>query len=652
MNADSIDRLKELFKNEAEELIEDAEEALSTLEKDPGNEESFDEISKIFHSIKASAGIVGFNEITIFAHSVENILDKVRRGEFKISKNLISLVQKSVDILKCFIDFHYDTPSLDKQKIEKIQSSLNRFKGISDEAPFFSEKSREAETTNKIKYYGIHLELQEDTLLKGQDPLPLLRKLNGLGSFDSIRADISRTPELQEIDPTKNYLCYDLVLKTRRHYHEIKDIFKFVSDDNPKITVSDISSRFVDGVDTELADKRLGEILVDEGFLAKEKVEQIAAAHKRIGEEIIEKSSVQGEQIEQVLHKKQKSRKIQLSSTLRVHIDRLEKLIDLIGEMVIAVSRITLVARETGLQEIIHSSDELDRISRDMQEQVMTMRMVPLENTFKRFYRVVRDLSNALGKDIEFHISGEETELDKTIIEQIAEPLRHMVQNCVEHSIETPAERKRAGKPGKGNIKLKAYRKEGKVIILLEDDGRGFDPRKIYQAVKPNMEFFKGKIEVKSTPDKGSKFKLKIPLAVTIIDGMRLRIGPRSYIIPLDAIVESFPLTSLNLKSTKDGKILINLRDEAYPLVRLHSFFGGAEAAPDNLDKGFVVLVESTFKKFCIYTDEILGISRVVIKNLQQNYRTIPGIIGASLNSDGTISLIMDIPGIEKLMGV
>ncbi len=652
MNADSIDRLKEIFKNETDELIEDAEEALYALEKDPENEESMDEISRIFHSIKGNAGVVGFKEMALFANSVGNILDKVRCGELKISKNLISLVLKSVDILKSFIDFHYESPNLDKQKIEKIKSSLNRFKGISDEVPFLIDIKKEANKANKINYFGIHLELHEDSFLRGQDPLLLLRELKGKGSFDSIRANISRVPELREINPTKNYIFYDLVLKTRRHYQEVKDVFEFVGDNNLKTSISDISSRFVDGVDTELADKRLGEILVDEGFLDREKIEQIAASHKRIGEEIIEKTWIGGEQIEQALYKKQRSRKVQIASTLRVNIDRLEKLFDLIGEMVISVSGITMVARETGLQELIHRSDELDRISRDMQEQVMTMRMVPLESTFKRFYRVARDLSNVLGKDIEFHISGEETELDKTIIEQITEPLRHVVQNCVEHSIEIPSERKKAGKPEKGNINLKAYRKEGKVIIQLEDDGRGFDPRKIYQAVKPNMEFFKGKIEVKSIPDKGSKFKIKIPMSISIIDGMRLRIGVRTYIIPLDAVVESFPLASLNLKSINGGKYLVSLRDEVYPLVKLHSFFGSEEATPSNFDKGLVVLVESTFKKFCIYVDEILGISRAVIKKLQKNYRSIPGIIGASLNGDGTISLIMDIPGIEKLMGV
>ncbi|MDQ1354102.1 MAG: Histidine kinase [Acidobacteriota bacterium] len=651
MNADSIDRLKEIFKNETEELIEDAEQALSNLEKDPENEEPIDEIARIFNSITGSAGIVGFKEMALFTHSVENILDKIRHGELKISKNLFSLLLKSVDILKNFIDFHYDGPTPDKQKIKKIQSSLNHFKGLSDDTPFLFEK-KENKTTTKINYFGIHLELHEDALLRFQDPLLLLRKLNNLGSFDSIRADISRIPRLQEIDPTKNYISYDLVLKTKRHLQEVKDIFKFVDDDNPKITIRDISSRFVDGIDTELADKRLGEILVDEGFLAKEKVEQIAASHKKIGEEIIEKTPLLDEQIEQVLDKKQKSRIIQLSSTLRVDIDRLEKLIDLIGEMVISASRIALVARETGLQELILRSDELDRISRDMQEQVMTMRMIPLDSIFKRFYRVVRDLANTLGKDIEFHTSGEETELDKTAIEQISESLRHMIQNSVEHSIETPAERKRAGKPGKGNIKLKAYRKDGKVIIILEDDGRGFDPRKIYQAVKPNMEFFKGKIEVKSIPGQGSKLKIKIPITIPIIDGMRLRIGARTYIIPLDAVVESFPLASLKLESSKDGKLQVRLRDQVYPFTKLHSFFGSAEAALDNHDKGFVVLVESTFKKFFIYVDEILGISRAVVKNLQKNYRPIPGIIGASLNGDGSISLIMDIPGIEKLMGV
>jgi two-component system chemotaxis sensor kinase CheA len=470
-----------------------------------------------------------------------------------------------------------------------------------------------------------------------------------------------------------------------------------VIDDN-KIGISDISDRFVDDVDVELADKKIGEILVDEGIIEEEEVERIAFEHRKIGEEIVAKTAVRKEDVQRILKKKQKSKKIQIASTIRVKTEKLDKLINLIGEMVISVSRISMIAQEVGHKDIIHSTSELNRISRDLQEQIMMVRMVPLESTFKRFYRVVRDLANSQKKSIDLHISGEETELDKTMIEQIADPLKHMVRNSVDHGIEESRERVKVGKPEKGNIWLRAYQEEGNVIIEIEDDGKGIDSEVIYKkavskgltnksrdnltpeeiysflflpgfstaqkvteisgrgvgmdVVKKNIESLKGRIEIISTIGKGTRFKIKIPLTIAIIDGMRVSIGSRTYIIPLDAIVESFQLSTLDLKSVKGAKDLVNLRGEVYPLVKLHKYLSKEDIKPEHFHKGIVVLVESTFKKFCIYVDEILGISQAVIKNLQDNYRSIPGVIGASLNGDGTISLILDIPGLEKLVDI
>jgi two-component system, chemotaxis family, sensor kinase CheA len=697
MNDNNIEKLKEIFKSEVDELIEDSEEVLVALEKDVENEDLVNEIFRIFHSIKGSAGVVGFSDMAHFAHGVENVLDRVRQGELKISKGLISLVLESIDILKSFIDYYFGGPPVDDSKIEKIEASLNRFKGVTEEVEFKIEEKKRPQVVKKDRYFGIHVELREDIFFRGQDPVLLLRELADLGTFDSIRANVGRIPDLQDLEPHSNYIFYDLILQTRRTLGEVKDVFIFVFDDN-KIEVSDISSRFVEGVDVELADKRLGEILVDEGVIEEEEVERIAVEHRKIGEEIVAKTAVKKEQVQKILKKKQKSKKVQIASTIRVKTDKLDKLINLIGEMVISVSRISMIAQDTGIKDIINSTSELNRISRDLQEQIMMVRMVPLESTFKRFYRVVRDLATSQKKNIELHISGEETELDKTMIEQIADPLKHMVRNSVDHGIEEAADRKKVGKAEKGNIWMRAYQEEGNVVIEIEDDGKGINPDVIYKkavtkkltkksrdslsneeiysflfmpgfstaqkvteisgrgvgmdVVKKNIESLKGRIEISSTAGKGTKFKIKIPLTIAIIDGMRLRIGTRTYIVPLDAIVESFQLSTLDLKSVKGAKDLVNLRGEVYPLVKLHSYFGDEDVKEEEFMNGIVILVESTFKKFCIYVDEILGISQAVIKNLQDNYRSIPGVIGASLNGDGSISLIMDIPGLEKLMEI
>lgn len=690
-------KLKEIFKGEVDELLETAEEVLIALEKDVSDDDLINEIFRVFHSVKGSAGVAGFTRMAQFSHGVENILDRVRQKELQISKNLISLILESIDVLKNYLDHHFEGADLDEDHQKKVESSLNRFRGVGPALEFAIGDKKKRPVKTGQQYYGIHIELNDDIFYRGQDPLLLLNELKSLGEFDSIRCNTRSLPPFDQLDPLKSYFTYDLVMKSTHGIEEIRDVFIFVVDDNV-IRINDISSRFVAGVDVELADRRIGEILVDEGVVDEETVESVAAGHRRIGEELIEKGGVDEQTVNKVLDRKNKSKKIQIASTIRVNTDKLDKLINLIGEMVISVARVSLIGRESGNKEIINSTVELNRISRELQEQIMMVRMVPLESTFKRFYRVVRDVSNSQGKHIELKISGEDTELDKTMIEQIADPLKHMIRNSIDHGIESPENRKKKGKPDKGTIWLRAFQEEGNVIIEIEDDGQGIDPDKIYKkaydkglikksrasfsdeevfsflfipgfstaeqvteisgrgvgmdVVKRNVESLKGKIDVSSVTGKGSKFKIRIPLTIAIIDGMHLRIGKGQYIIPLDAIVETFQYSALDLKSVKGSSDLVNLRGQVYPLIRLHDYFGEELIDQSEQKRGIVVLVESTFKKFCIYVDEILGISQAVIKNLQKNYRSIPGVIGASLNGDGSISLIIDIPGIEKLTGV
>ncbi len=690
-------KLKEIFKGEVDELLETAEEVLIALEKDVTDDDLINEIFRVFHSVKGSAGVAGFTKIAQFSHGVENVLDRVRQKELQISKNLISLILEAIDVLKNYMDHYFEGSDFDQAHQAKVEASLNRFRGVAPISEFsMGEKKSRAVKTGQ-KYYGIHIELTSDIFYRGQDPLLLLNELKSLGELQSIRCNAKSLPDFDKLDPLNNYLSYDLIMCSQYEIEEIRDVFIFVIDDNV-IRINDISARFVEGIDVELADRRVGEILVDEGFVDEETVELVAAGHRRIGEELIEKGGVDEQTVKKVLERKQKSKKIQIASTIRVNTDKLDKLINLIGEMVISVARVSLIGRESGNKEIINSTVELNRISRELQEQIMMVRMVPLESTFKRFYRVVRDVSNAQGKHIELKISGEETELDKTMIEQIADPLKHMIRNSIDHGIESPEQRKKKQKSDKGTIWLRAFQEEGNVIIEIEDDGQGIDPDKIYKkafdkrlvkksrssfldeeifsflfipgfstaeqvteisgrgvgmdVVKRNVESLKGKIEVSSVTGKGSKFKIKIPLTIAIIDGMHLRIGHGQYIIPLDAIVETFQYSALDLKSVKGSRDLVNLRGQVYPLIRLHDYFGETLSEENEQNRGIVVLVESTFKKFCIFVDEIIGISQAVIKNLQKNYKSIPGVIGASLNGDGSISLIIDIPGIEKVTGV
>ncbi|ADK86072.1 putative CheA signal transduction histidine kinase [Desulfarculus baarsii DSM 2075] len=384
---------------------------------------------------------------------------------------------------------------------------------------------------------------------------------------------------------------------------------------------------------------------------------------------------------------------MQPAPTIRVDTDKLDKLVNLVGELVIGVARVMQIAGDDAMPELSAAVDALEHISRDLQEQVMRVRMVPVEATFNRFQRVVRDLASELGKQITLRMSGTETELDKNVIEQIADPLKHLVRNSADHGLEQPDERLRAGKPEAGLIHLRAYQQEGRIIIEVIDDGRGIDREAVlakaierglaapgvslsdaevfgfmFQAgfstakqvtevsgrgvgldvVRQNIESLRGSVEVESTPGRGTIFRIKLPLTLAIIEGMMVRVGHEILTLPVLSILESLRPKASELKTLEGQGELVSVRGEYLPLVRLHHVLDLPTERTDPT-KALVVIIESVSRRFGILVDDILGEQQAVIKSLEHNYHKIEGVAGATILGDGRVSLILDIHGLEKI---
>ncbi len=391
-------------------------------------------------------------------------------------------------------------------------------------------------------------------------------------------------------------------------------------------------------------------------------------------------------------HHNNSAHRINVASTIRVETEKLDKLMNLVGELVIGVARVSQLARG-GDEEMAGAVEALEHISRDLQEQVMRVRMIPVEGTFKRFQRVVRDLAAELGKKIRLEMSGTETELDKNVIEQIVDPLKHLIRNSADHGIEPPEERVRLGKPEEGTIWLRAYQREGKIVIEVADDGRGIDVNKVYakaverglvqpgvqlsdaeifsfmflpgfstaervtevsgrgvglDVVKQNIESLRGSVEVESELGRGTVFRIKLPLTLAIIDGMAVRLGEEILTVPLLSIVETIRPRREDVKTVEGRGELIQVREEFIPLVRLHEVLE-LPAEKDDPAQALVVIIESVGRRFGVLVDDILGEQQAVIKSLEQNYKKVDGIAGATILGDGRVSLILDIHGLETL---
>ncbi|MFH2066459.1 MAG: chemotaxis protein CheA [Pseudomonadota bacterium] len=681
----------EVYRQEAEELLVEIEETVLDLEENPDDTEAINKLFRAMHTIKGSGAMFGFDEIAEFTHHVETTLDKVRNGDIPVSRELIDLILLSRDRINEMLNAAQKGITVNQEAGETIIASLNALQpgktaGNPQQekktAPGVPTRDPEAENTYRIRFSP-----HQDLFLSGTEPALIIEELRNLGEA-TIVAQWKNIPPFPSFHPESCYLYWDIILTTSKTINEIKDVFIFVEDN------CDLSIELLDDdqipVD-EKEPKKIGEILLERNDLKPEDLQGILSGQKRIGELLVEAKIIDPKLVESALAEQQHVRQVaakqkekQAASSIRVPADKLDTLVDLVGEMVTAQARLNQKASELNNPDLTLITEEIERLVAGLRDNTMSLRMLQIGVTFSSFKRLVRDLSNELGKEINLTTEGGETELDKTVIERLNDPLVHIIRNSIDHGIESPEVRQQAGKPKEGTIKLSAEHSGAHVAIRISDDGAGLDTqvirakamekglitsdenltdKDIFQfifapgfstaksvtdvsgrgvgmdVVKRNVESLRGTIEIESQKGKGTTITLKLPLTLAIIDGLMVNIGNNYFILPLSSVEECVELDKKKADKIK-GRNILNVRGEVVPYIRLRDQF---EIQQERPELEHIVITEVNGERIGFVVDSVIGGHQTVIKSLGPAFKDIQDISGATILGDGTVALILDV---------
>ena len=689
--------VEDTFREEAAELLVDLEAAMLELEETPDDNDCIDRAFRAMHTIKGSGAMFGFDKLAAFTHHLENAFDLVRNGELKITKDLISISLDSGDHIKTMLDDIETTPEQEEVSKELLVrlSSLVPIEGQDDSsgdgATQQSSASSSSETNNET--FRIRIKPTEDALASGMDPLPILRELDALGDCH-ITTLLDDLPTLETLDAEVCYLAWDVVLTTDKGRSSLDDVFIFVQDDWAiDVGTVDGGSHWSDSPD----EKQLGEILVERGDATSEQVANARSQQKPIGEILQTSEKVSAEKIntaleeQKVVKKVQKDRKAAVAgASIKVPADKLDFLMDLVGELVIAQGRLNQTASDLNNTSLVSVAEDMERLTTELRDTTLGMRMLPIGTTFARFRRLVRDLSNDLEKEIELITEGAETELDKTVIDKLGDPLVHLIRNSLDHGIEMPEVRVANGKPAKGTVKLSALHHESYVLIEIRDDGAGMDAEVIrakaiergliaegeehtdkelfnmvfeagfstaktisnisgrgvgMDVVKRSIEALNGKVWIDSEKGKGSVVTVELPLTLAIIEGLLVKVEDECYVLPLSMVEECIELSAEDNEQTNSNS-LIEVRGELVPYMRLRNYFGQKGELPD-IEQ--IVIARMGDDRFGFTVDEVIGQHQTVIKGLSKLYEDVSGLSGATILGDGAVALILDAPALVKL---
>ncbi|WDD96863.1 chemotaxis protein CheA [Thalassomonas actiniarum] len=662
------------FLEESFEGLALMESSLLSLEVD--DNETIHSIFRAAHSIKGGAGTFGFERVTEFTHLVETLLDEMRDGRRVIASADIELLLESVDCIRLLIESARDQSDYDEAKVAQTSQALS--KSLSQGAnvpggentPEPEEKAEAAAAQWQIGFIpGHHL------VKTGNDPLLLFNALADLGPLE-IRAQASELPSLSDMDPQELYLSWNLILTSPASEAEIREVFEWVEDEC-QLELVQLSGQKEGKQDKE------PEAATSSGQVTTEKLIEPATMP------VADKSPDKRPEKAQVKNK-------QDAGSIRVGVDKVDNLINLVGELVITQSMLSELGNDFELSKLERLTSGLEQLlqnTKELQESVMRIRMLPISFAFNRFPRLVHDLSKKTGKAIELVINGEQTELDKTVMEQIGDPLVHLVRNAVDHGIEPADVRKAKGKPEQGTIKLDAYHLGGNIVIEINDDGGGINKEVVLNkaidkglveassnlsesqifdlifepgfstakelsdisgrgvgmdVVKKNIQSLGGRIQIESEQDKGSTFRVNLPLTLAILDGQLVRVGSEIYVIPLIAIVESLQAKAELINRVSGDMLLYRLREDNVPVLPIYQLFS-LPADTTEVENSLLVVVEADGQKVGLMVDDLLAQQQVVIKSLKDNYQQVDGISGATILGDGSVAMILDIPGMIQL---
>lgn len=706
-----VDEARGTFFEEAQELLRQMEQILLAFEIGTQNEEAVNELFRAAHTIKGSAGLFRFEEIVSFTHVVESVLDRLRSGALEADDGLLGLLLESGDHIGTLVA----AAASDSPLVEAVQAlgnalvaRLEAFLPRPAETPLAGEFLPEPEPALAVSGGGPlggadtwHLSLRfgADVLRMGMDPLAFIRYLTTLGDIVHIETLCDALPPIEDFDPEACHLGFELDLRSAASRQEIEAVFEFVQDD-AQIRILPPHARVEDYIAliAELPEEssRLGEILVAGGALTRRELEQALRAQaqdapeRRLGEILTDAGAVHEQVVEAALDKQKRGeeRRAAESRSVKVPADKLDRLIDLVGELVIAGAGTQLLANRSRLGELSESASQVNRLVEEVRDAALRLRMVQIGEVFNRFPRVVRDVSRELGKDIELKISGAETELDKSMVERLGDPLMHLMRNAMDHGLETAEVRLARGKPARGTVSLAARHESGSIVIEVRDDGRGLDRERILKkaverdlvqesqsledgevyrlilepgfstaekvtnlsgrgvgmdVVKSSIEALRGAIDIESRPGEGACMRLTLPLTLAIIDGFLVGVGGAHFVLPLEMVVECIELPVGDGTGERD---YLNLRGQVLPFLRLRELFEVPHRAPRRQN---VVVVQYGGRQAGLAVDSLMGECQTVIKPLGVLFEKLRGISGSTVLASGEVGLILDVPQLIQL---
>jgi two-component system chemotaxis sensor kinase CheA len=675
-----LSQFRQTFLLESADHIASMESGLLELRSSPTDTELLNSIFRAAHSIKGGAGSFGMTNLVRFTHSLENLLDRLRSLEMEASDEVIDILLRSVDVLRELLEADA-VAAMPAEALELHKRVEALMASEPDPAEVTQMEVQKAEVDDrKISRYTVEFRPDRELFSSGTNPLVLLRNLTALGTVSSCLLHTEDLPSLADLDPAQCYLSWTVELMSRCVEDELREVFEFVEHlAEIHVSCSDVSQLPVNALATLPVETRV------ETLLPEPATEHVRAPVRRKTAE--KKPDTSGE-----------------SGSIRVAIDKVDRLIDLVGELVIAHVMTAQMVEDfepSYLPKLREAVAAMERNTRELHERVMAIRMLPVGTLFQRYMRTVYDIAQSTGKKIRLDLSGEETEIDKSMLELLADPLVHLVRNAADHGIESAEERQAAGKPEEGVITLRAFHRAGRIVIEISDDGAGIDTDRVrskaiergligrdsqlsneqlqmlifepgfstsetisdlsgrgvgMDVVKRNVQQLNGTVALASEKGHGSTVSIELPLTLAILEGLLVRVGNRTLVLPLLSVIETVPLRNEQIvRLAEQGEVVV-IREQSIPLLRLSRFLGlpqekaGAEQASAHAgSRRLAVIVEAGKRKVGLVVDELLGQQQVVVKSLERNLHRVNGIMGATILGNGCVAPIIDVGGIADL---
>lgn len=697
------------FVEESKELILQMEELLLRAESGGGSTEDLHALFRCAHTIKGSGGLFGLDEVVRFTHVVENVLDLLRQEKIQFSSALISLLLECQDQIATLVSASLGE-GVPAETISRSDALMARLKDWSQVTPVASTCPPTQSPTQVLPHgassalsssgggeissdcWHISVRLQPNVFAEGLDPMGFIQYLTHLGELKHVETVTDYLPQLEVADPEVCYLGFEVALKSEASKKEIEDVFEFLADYAqirifpPHGRIEEFL-RYIESVDE--GENRIGEMLVACGTLTQNELdaalrEQSSTSEKRLlGQILVENNAVSAAVVEAAVAKQSRNedRRTGETKSIKVPSDRLDALINRVGELVIAGAGTFGYAHQINHPELKESASLLLSLVEDVRDMTLRLRMVPIGEVFARFPRVVRDVSKELGKNIELTINGAESELDKSMVEMLGDPLMHLIRNAMDHGIETAEARLQSGKPATATVGLNAFHESGTIVVEVSDDGKGLDAARILakaiekglvaadvnlseqeifrlimapgfstaetitnlsgrgvgmDVVRSNVEAMRGTLDILSKAGQGTTMRICLPLTLAIIDGFHVGVGNSHFIVPLDLVVEC-----VELPVGCEHVDYIEQRNEALPIVRLRQLFG--DSGGTTL-RSRVVIVRYFGRRVGLVVDRIFGKCQTVIKPLGPLFDNVPSTSGATILGSGEVALIIDVP--------